>query len=687
MDIGERKRRYGENALDGACATIRAAKSVENQGEGRNITLNGQAFSLGQRSAFLELDDSYTLARLAEAAVDAGLQRGAAQRTAASGYHAGKKSPIEGFLDSTTTPVSPKPRRTAPSSPAKPSQRYATRQEAIDSVASSIRREHPDAKLVAQYDYLHTNGELAHVVLRFEFTVSGEPDKTFRQITPVEDGYVIGLNGCDRRPLYNLPAIVQLAPGTDVLDVEGEKAQQAANLMGYHAVTSMGGSNAAGKSDWSPMKGHHLIIIPDNDEAGEKRAREVQKLAIEAGALSVLIVRMKDIWSDAQPGDDLADLVETVDVELARQWVDDAIERARAGNVQKPSTSTKAQKHHAQLVEHVLSDIAKQAVSWIWDKRVPREAITILEGDPGQGKSFITLDVAARVSRGWAMPPASRGEQTGEPRKVILVSAEDSLERTIKPRLMALGADQQRIICIETVHEDPNDPITVRPVCFPKDLSLVEDSIVRHNADLLVIDPFSAMLTEKADSNKESDMRRILHLLKLMAERTGVAILIVRHLNKMSTETNVMYRGGGSIGIIGAARSAFVVGAHPDDEAGDRRVLARTKGNLCATPPSLEYRVEVQDGVPVVHWEGEVDITAQELATKTVSSGRDDKKALAKDFLTEKLAHGEMAACILEEQAKAAGISKATLRRAKNEMGISSRRSEFSGGWMWYLCP
>ncbi|MFO0814522.1 MAG: AAA family ATPase [Gemmatales bacterium] len=541
--------------------------------------------------------------------------------------------------------------------------------------------------LTESYEYQFADGTLAHETLRFEFNENGQTDKTIRHITPVFGGFVVGMNGVSSGiPLFNLPAISSLAPGCDILKVEGEKTHRATVRMGYYATTSIGGSASgwASKSDWSPLKGHHVVIIPDNDGPGEKHAGEVVRLATGAGAASVLIVRMPDIWPDAGPGDDIADLEEAVGEERARQMIDEAIERARIGSVEPVTQPVKPQTGTARLVEHTLRDIVSRAVDWLWKNRFAKSTISIIEGDPGQGKSFITLDIAARVSQGFAMPPAPRGDVVLKPRHVILVSAEDGIDTTIKPRLVAMGANEDHVTCIETVLDNPDDPDSIRPVCFPRDLSLLEECIHRKQAAMVVIDPLSAVLTEKADSNKEADMRRVLHQLKLMAERTGVAIVIVRHLNKMSTETNAMYRGGGSIGIIGAARSAFVVGAHPDDEVGDRRILARVKGNLCATPPSLEYRVEVQDGVPVVHWEGEVDITAHELSAKSVSN-KDEKRSKAKDFLLEKLAMGEVAADVLEEQARGIGISISTLRRAKNDLGISSRRLEFKGGWMWSL--
>jgi hypothetical protein len=337
-----------------------------------------------------------------------------------------------------------------------------------------------------------------------------------------------------------------------------------------------------------------------------------------------------------------------------------------------------------RIIERCLKDVSRKVIEWLWPNYIPRGMITLFDGDPDQGKTFVTLDLAARVSRGWPMPPAPPGSVT-DPGHVIVMSAEDSLEQTIKERLDALGADQSRIIYIEAVTDNPDDPEASQPLVLPDDLALLEERIKAHSAKLVIIDPFSAWISGKYDANKDSDVRKILHRIKLVAERTGAVFIIVRHLNKVSKESNPMYRGGGSIGIIGAARAAFLFASDSGEPRSERHIFARIKGNLCPVPPSLAYRIEPSGLSAVVRWEGEVDITAADLlATFTMQSGA-EKVGRAVRFLAKKLSSEPVAAVTLFEEALKEDISKGTLRRAKRFLGVKAKKSEGSGQWFWSL--
>ena len=164
-------------------------------------------------------------------------------------------------------------------------------------------------------------------------------------------------------------------------------------------------------------------------------------------------------------------------------------------------------------------------------------------------------------------------------------SAEDGLADTIRPRLDAAGADTERIVALSTV---AYGTAAERTISLTQDLSTIELAIGRVGAAMLVVDPLMAFLSGKTDSHKDQDIRRALAPLAALAERTGAAVLIVRHLNK-SAGGNTLYRGGGSIGIIGAARSGLVVAPDPEDP--ERRILAANKHNLSVAAPSLAFRV------------------------------------------------------------------------------------------------
>jgi hypothetical protein len=259
-----------------------------------------------------------------------------------------------------------------------------------------------------------------------------------------------------------------------------------------------------------------------------------------------------------------------------------------------------------------LSEITVQRTEWVWGRRIARGTINLIDGDPGLGKSLVTLDIATRITRGWEMPPDGRiGLRS--PGNVLLIGSEDDLARVVKPRLAELGADMDRILSLEEIEFGGEE----FPIELPNHLPIIEDVIRRHQIILVVVDPFLSFIGGEYDSHKDSDMRRLMAKIKRVAERTQAAFLLVRHLNKLVNVENAVYRGGGSIGIIGAARSALLVAKHPDD--GSQRILARAKGNLSVDPEALAYSIESvggEDGWPTIVWHGTVDPSADQMLAR-----------------------------------------------------------------------
>jgi RecA-family ATPase len=326
-----------------------------------------------------------------------------------------------------------------------------------------------------------------------------------------------------------------------------------------------------------------------------------------------------------------------------------------------------------------LSTVTPRKVEWLWDSWIPRGTLTLVDGDPGLGKSFVTLDISSRVSRGYRMPEAGPGNH--EPANVLILNAEDDTARTIRPRLETLGADLDRV---HVLNEIP-DGDTIRPPILPDDLDLLEAMIGDLGASLLVIDPLMAFLTGKVDSHKDSDIRRVLHRVKLLAERTQAAVIIVRHLNKMVTVADPLYRGGGSIGIIGAARSALLVGKDPTDPE-NRRVLCRSKGNLCVEPKALLYSIRSHEHSAIVQWHGETDLTAFDLLAQKPGKAKREKRDEAVAFLEDLLGKGPCEVEFVKAQAKERGISEWTLYRAKQELRVISEKAKVMGGrYSWRL--
>ena len=315
-----------------------------------------------------------------------------------------------------------------------------------------------------------------------------------------------------------------------------------------------------------------------------------------------------------------------------------------------------------------LSEVEPEQVEWLWPRRIPKGKITVLDGDPDNGKSVLTTDLAARVTAGLNLPDGTPMETAG----AVLVSAEDGAADTIRPRFDAAGGDPHlaRLLGDE------------EPFAIPGDIPQLERTVKQVGAALVVVDPVMAFLSGDVNSNRDQDVRRALTPLKRMAERTGAAVVLVRHLNK-TQGGNPLYRGGGSIGIIGAARSGMVVGPHPDLD--HLRVLAGQKNNLSLPPQSLAYEIETaENGAARIVYRGFSEATAGQLLQ--VPDDEEEKSALteAREFLNSELRPHPVSAKSIKRSAQEADISERTLKRAKRALGVRSEK-ESDGSWTWVL--
>jgi AAA domain len=325
-----------------------------------------------------------------------------------------------------------------------------------------------------------------------------------------------------------------------------------------------------------------------------------------------------------------------------------------------------------------ITDIRPQAISWLWPAYVPRGKLTLLDGDPEYGKSLITIDVAARLSRGRPLPDGSAG---GPVRRTLFLQAEDSAEDTLRPRLEAAGADFEHVFVIG------RDGPYSRPVRLPRHLRRMEELIRAESVDLVVLDPLVGFLTRATCVSNDQMVRQVLGPLAATAARSGVAVMMVRHLNKTGKQ-KALYRGGGSIGIAGVARSAMLVTDHPRVKG--ERVLAVTKANLAERPPSLAYRVVPNPvGQPVVEWTDILEMTADEALHPTDEPKQPEIGVLrAVEWLVEYMSVGARPAREVIDAALAAGISERTLERAKGPADVISKLVSEGGKpkqWMWKL--
>jgi hypothetical protein len=330
---------------------------------------------------------------------------------------------------------------------------------------------------------------------------------------------------------------------------------------------------------------------------------------------------------------------------------------------------------HVPEIEDVCAEgVPITTVEWLWRGRIPKGKVTMFDGDPDAGKSTVTMDIAARKSAGRAFPDGSPCEAGN----VLIANVEDDAGDTIVPRLKAAGADLSRVFIINGV---PDGRGGTRVLDLPEDVPLLEAKAEERSAALLIIDPVMTMLG--GDANKDQDARKALTPLKSMAERTGAAVVCVRHLNK-SVGLKAIQRGGGNMGLIGVARAGSYFAEHPNEDG--LRIMASHKSNLAEKPPSLGYRI----GTSAVHdtarieWQGAVDLDANALASSGASG--DDKSSLdeAKAFLREELSDGPVWVKQIFKDAHDAGVAEKTLRRAKDALGVKAEKQGVEG-WAWRL--
>jgi hypothetical protein len=326
-----------------------------------------------------------------------------------------------------------------------------------------------------------------------------------------------------------------------------------------------------------------------------------------------------------------------------------------------------------QLRGVALSTVEAERVDWLWVGFVPLGKVTVLDGDPGVGKSVLVTDLAARVTTCRPMP----GEElaTVPASRVLHLVAEDGIADTLRPRYEAAGADLDLVEAVDTVATaEGNDE---RLVVIPDDLARLERRVVDGGCRLVIVDVFAAFVSSDLNVYRDQDVRRATTPLSKLAERTGCSIVLVRHLNK-SSDGPALYRGGGSIGIAGAARSVLLAAPHPDDDT--TRVLAAVKSNL-APRRGFTYTIAANDqGTAVVVWGAETDVHPDTLVTPMTG---EERSALAEacEVITTTLADGPMPSTDLENVVTKQGVSLRTYRRARKVVGVARHRTS-EGRWM-----
>lgn len=536
--------------------------------------------------------------------------------------------------------------------------RFSTAREAIDDLE---QRNGPRSSL---WTYLDAKENPVGVIVRWD-----RPDgKEIRPIALIGEHWHIG-GMPEPRPLYCLPNLIA---AMTVYICEGEKAADAVQSLGLTATTSVHGSQSPTKTDWTPLAGKQVVILPDNDKAGRGYADTVA--AILGRLLPTPTIKIVELPGLPAKGDAVEWIAALGDqpAEAKRAQLERLAKSAKVFECNDASPSVNATPMIVRLCE-----VRPEPIRWLWPGRIALGKLTIVSGDPGLGKSFLSCDLAARVSIGdkWPDDVLSNAPRGG----VVMLNCEDDLADTIRPRLDKHGADVSKVIALAGVR-DPLNENRERQFNLARDIPALE-SAIREIGDcrIVVIDPVTAYLGDKHDSHKASDVRSLLAPLAALAAKHSIAVVGISHLNKGSGAA--MYRTMGSLAFVAAARAVWCV--TKDQENPARRLFLPVKNNLGNDVAGLAY--SIVDGR--VEWEADpVSVTADEALAPEAERSPRSEVAEAEAWLLSELVPGvPTASKSILNDAREQGISEKRLRDGAKRLGVVIAKGGMRAGWNWTL--
>lgn len=456
------------------------------------------------------------------------------------------------------------------------------------------------------------------------------------------------------RDLFRVERLDTVATGTPVYVVEGEKDVLALESVGAVAVCNAMGAGKAKLFDWTPLTGHTVVIVADDDEPGRKHALVVHEILTPIAAGVVI--------AQAASGKDAADHI------AAGHGLDELVPIDMGGVAGRRLRVTRG------------TDVKMQRVRWIMPDWIPAGSLTLMAGREGLGKSTIAAAVCAAITRGQL-----EGELHGRPANVLYVHSEDSREFTVAPRLKAAGADMNRVLFVDvqTSHTDSGTLI------LPLDTAALEAVIAQNHVAFVVLDAATSSMSSELSGKDDRAVRQYLEPLAQLAARQGCVVFGLCHFGKRDgADTGKLILG--SIAWSQVARSVLSVAK--DDDTGNL-VVTNTKGNLAPRIRSMEAEiattvVDTVDGpaeVGALRWLGETDRDARELLAEPDGTDREDRtqaEAWLEDYLTE---HGRTAAKTVKAEARKEGLSDATIKRAAKSLRVVYEMAGFPRTSMWCL--
>lgn len=307
-----------------------------------------------------------------------------------------------------------------------------------------------------------------------------------------------------------------------------------------------------------------------------------------------------------------------------------------------------------------MEEIQTETVKWLWYPYLPRGKLTIVQGDPGEGKTTFVLAVIAALTRGDILPES---EQALEPLNVIYQTAEDGLADTIKPRLELAGADCSRVLVIDESRRELT-------LCDER----LEQAVHQTGAQLVVLDPIQAYLGSNVDMHRANEVRPILKRVAGMADRTDCAVILIGHMNK-AQGLKAGYRGLGSIDFRAAARSVLVVGRLKEDPT--IRIVVQDKNSLAPEGQSIAFQMDGEHGF---RWKGVCDLSVDDVLS---GGGKLHTKTTQMEEELERMLAVPVSAEDALSRARDMGVSERTLMIAKKNLGIISEKQ--GSQWVWRL--
>ncbi len=476
-------------------------------------------------------------------------------------------------------------------------------------------------------------------------------------------------------------------PTVPLYFTEGEKKAAKACQEGYPCIGLGGLWNFTNNGELLPdfaritLEGRDIFLVPDSEVWVDRK-----DLVLPVNRLGVLLKNKgARVWTLPIPQLAGEKKVGLDDFLVAGGKLED-LKRVPLSSLNftiapKQEEKRKAeQRFDDELAIRPYSDIEERETTWLWYPYLPAGSVVSLEGNPGEGKSWVTLSFATSVSLGhWpfsfsdARPMKEQeGRDLGEPAAVLHINVEDSPEETIRKRLRNLGADCARVFLIEGVQKPLKDGTKV--VHFTIDnIPPLERKVHETGARLVIIDPIQAYLPRGADMNKAESVRTLISALIVMARRTGCTVLLVLHLGKRLTETSI-YKAIGSIDFAAALRSVLMVGLLPNQSKqitlSERGVLTHAKSNLAPRGVSLEFELKQDQFL----WTGQSEITATDLTSPKPQRDEEEEQTMTRevmDFLQEILSTcGSKERAELIAEGKKLGFSDRTLDRAARKLGV-----------------